>query len=130
VSSGTHVAGIIGAKNNGQGVVGVSPGAPIYSLKVLDAQGRGSISSVLAAVSWVATEGVKQGIRVINLSLATLVDPSNAEDYAATVDIVCSVFAEAEAAGVFVATAAGNYGELQRCCCSALLLSSGGTVIV
>jgi subtilisin family serine protease len=92
-------------------VIGVSPGAPVYSLKVLDAAGRGSISSVLAAVSWVATEGVKQGIRVLNLSLATYVDPSNAEEYAATVELVCGVFAEAEAAGVFVTTAAGNYGE-------------------
>ncbi|WIA19325.1 hypothetical protein OEZ85_003957 [Tetradesmus obliquus] len=110
---GTHVAGIIGAKNNGQGVVGVSPGAPVYSLKVLDGQGRGSMSGVIAAVSWVATEGVKQGIRVINLSLATMVDPKS-EEYAATVDAVCGVFAQAEAAGVFVAVAAGNYGDALR----------------
>jgi len=31
---GTHVAGIVSANNNGVGVVGVSPGTPIYSIKV------------------------------------------------------------------------------------------------
>ncbi|WIA31713.1 hypothetical protein OEZ86_002589 [Tetradesmus obliquus] len=36
---GTHVAGIVAAKNNGAGVVGIAPGLPLYSLKVLDAQG-------------------------------------------------------------------------------------------
>lgn len=39
--AGTHVAGIVGARNNGVGVVGVVPGVPIYSLKVLDGRGAG-----------------------------------------------------------------------------------------
>jgi hypothetical protein len=39
---GTHVAGIVGAKNGGAGgVVGVAPGVGIFSIKILDAQGVG-----------------------------------------------------------------------------------------
>jgi subtilisin family serine protease len=38
---GTHVAGIVGARNNGLGVVGVAAGIPLYSLKILDADGAG-----------------------------------------------------------------------------------------
>jgi hypothetical protein len=35
------------------------------------------MSNMLAAVQWVLTEGLQQGIRVINLSLAAYVDPSS-----------------------------------------------------
>ena len=44
---GTHVAGTIGAINNGAGVVGVAPGIPIYSVRVLNNTGSGSLSSVV-----------------------------------------------------------------------------------
>ena len=37
---GTHVAGTIGAKANGEGVIGVAPGATIISLKVFDSFGE------------------------------------------------------------------------------------------
>lgn len=107
------MSGIIAAKNNGAGVIGVSPGTPLFSLKVLDGSGRGSLSSVIAAMAWVATEGIKTGIRVVNLSLAAYIDPTS-PDYAATRDAVCGVFAQASAAGVLVTTAAGNYGSSIR----------------
>lgn len=107
---GTHVAGTIGAKDNGAGVVGVSAGVPVFSLKVLDGAGRGTLSNVLSAVKWVAgPEGQAKGIKVINLSLAAYVDPNSA-DYAATRDAVCGVFKEASDAGVMITVAAGNYG--------------------
>lgn len=37
------MAGIVGAKNDNSGVVGVAPGVDIYSLKVLNAQGVGEL---------------------------------------------------------------------------------------
>lgn len=95
---GTHIAGIVAAKNNGQGVVGVSPGTPVFSLKVLDSKGRGSLANMIAAVQWVIQEGVQQGIRVINLSLAAYIEPAS-PDYAAVYDAVCSVMQEASDAG-------------------------------
>lgn len=107
---GTHVAGIIGARNTGAGVVGVAPGVPLFSLKVLDGSGKGALSNVLAAVSWVVSHGKAQGIKVLNLSLAAFVDPSS-EDYADTLNTMCSVFKEASDAGVLVIAAAGNYGS-------------------
>ncbi|WIA36981.1 hypothetical protein OEZ86_008218 [Tetradesmus obliquus] len=107
---GTHVAGIIGARNGGAGgVVGVAPGVGIFSLKVMDAQGVGSLSDAMDAVTWAAgPEGKAAGIAVINLSLAGYADPA-APDYAATRDYVCGVFQAASAAGLVVVAAAGNY---------------------
>src|SRR5262245_14797149 len=43
---GTHVAGTIGATTNKAGVVGVAPGVPIYSVRVLNNAGSGTWSSV------------------------------------------------------------------------------------
>jgi subtilisin len=70
---GTHVAGTIGAKNNGLGVVGVAPGIPIYSVRVLDNAGSGSWISVACGIDWVtakAQELKQDGIKLVaNMSL-------------------------------------------------------------
>src|SRR6266487_4830901 len=47
---GTHVAGIIGAKNNTFGVLGVASGATLVSLRVLDKDGNGTLSSIIQAL--------------------------------------------------------------------------------
>jgi subtilisin family serine protease len=44
---GTHVAGTIAARDNDTGVVGVSPGARIWAVKVLDANGSGNCPVLL-----------------------------------------------------------------------------------
>ncbi|MBA4058509.1 MAG: peptidase S8, partial [Marivirga sp.] len=46
---GTHVAGIIGAMNNRFGLLGVASGATLVALKVLDTEGEGLMSTVIAA---------------------------------------------------------------------------------
>ncbi len=51
---GTHVGGIIGARDNDLGVVGVAPGARLWAVKVLDSSGGGSEATVLAGIDWVA----------------------------------------------------------------------------
>jgi subtilisin family serine protease len=91
-------------------VVGVSPGVQVYSLKVLNGLGAGSLSSILGAVKWVATEGVKQGIKVINLSLVTKIDPASPM-YSAFRDSICAYFTEASNAGVVVVAAAGVWAR-------------------
>mgnify|MGYP001115827541 FL=1 len=63
---GTHVAGTIAALDNGIGVVGIAQGARLWALKVLDSQGSGSLSGIIAAVDWVVAQG---NIEVINMSL-------------------------------------------------------------
>src|SRR2546428_7880590 len=62
---GTHVAGIIAARDNGSGVIGVAPEATLYAVKVLDANGAGSWSSVASGIVW----ATKNGMDVINMSL-------------------------------------------------------------
>lgn len=64
---GSHVAGIIGARDNSIGVVGVSPGATLVAVRVLNNAGSGSNSVVIAGVDYVA--GAGQPGDVANMSL-------------------------------------------------------------
>lgn len=64
---GTHVAGTIGAKDNGDGVVGVAPGARLWAVKVLNRRGSGWSSWIIAGIDWVAANAAI--IEVANMSL-------------------------------------------------------------
>jgi subtilisin family serine protease len=64
---GTHVAGIISALNNNIGVLGVSPDVDLYAIKVLDQNGFGNESSVIAGIQW----AIDNDMDIINLSLAS-----------------------------------------------------------
>lgn len=64
---GTHVAGIIGAKNNSIGVLGVASGASLVSLRVLDKEGKGKLSYIIQALSYI-NANAKAG-DVVNMSL-------------------------------------------------------------
>jgi subtilisin family serine protease len=68
---GTHVAGTAAAKDNGFGVVGVAPGARIWSVKVLNKFGRGYVSWLLCGIDWVTAQrdGGRPLVEVANLSL-------------------------------------------------------------
>ncbi len=94
---GTHVAGIAAAaSNNGLGMAGITWGARILPVKVLDEFNTGTYASVAAGIVWAADRGAQ----VINLSLggsgnsATL---ESAVNYAAS-------------RGVALTAAAGNTG--------------------
>ena len=64
---GTHVAGTIGALDNGIGVVGVAPGARLWAVKVLNKRGSGYSSWIIAGIDWVAANA--DTIEVANMSL-------------------------------------------------------------
>jgi len=64
---GTHVGGIIGARDNDLGVVGVAPGARLWAVKVLDSSGSGTAATVLAGIDWVAQRA--ETFEVANMSL-------------------------------------------------------------
>jgi subtilisin family serine protease len=66
-SHGTHVAGTIGAIDNGEGVVGVAPGARMWAVKVLNDGGSGAESWIIAGVDWVTAHAKE--IEVANMSL-------------------------------------------------------------
>jgi subtilisin len=66
---GTHVAGTIGALDNGFGVVGVAPGVPLWAVRVLNNAGSGTWSGVIAGINWVVANAASRNIRVANMSL-------------------------------------------------------------
>lgn len=94
---GTHVAGTIAAIDNNIGVVGVAAGATVVAVKVLNRNGSGSYSGVIAGIDYVA-QNASAG-DVANLSLGGPV--SNALDDAVR---------NAANAGILFAIAAGNSG--------------------
>jgi subtilisin family serine protease len=107
---GTHVAGTIGARNNTAGVVGVAPGVPIYSVRVLNNAGSGSWSSVACGIDWV-TQQAKAGvnIKVASMSLGgTGSDDGNCGN--TNNDALHKAICGSVAAGVTYVVAAGNSG--------------------
>lgn len=62
---GTHVAGIIAGAENGTGIIGVAPAANLFSVRVLDSGGFGSLSWILEGIEW----AVLNGMDVVNMSL-------------------------------------------------------------
>lgn len=64
---GSHVAGTIGAIDNGTGVVGMAPGARIWPVRVLDNRGSGSWSAVICGIDYVTANASR--IEVVNMSL-------------------------------------------------------------
>jgi subtilisin len=112
---GTHVAGIIGARHNGLGIVGVAPGARLWSLRVFDQGGYGDESTVLCALEWAvrthtAPPPGSQPIEVVNMSLVGPVLPNTPAECGVPTDPDASHVAvcNAVAAGISVVVAAGN----------------------
>ncbi|HSO88583.1 MAG TPA: S8 family serine peptidase, partial [Draconibacterium sp.] len=54
---GSHCAGIIAAKNNTIGVIGVAAGATVVPVKVLNKRGSGTYDAIIAGVNYVAATG-------------------------------------------------------------------------
>lgn len=94
-SHGTHCAGIIGARNNSIGVVGVAHACKLYAVKVLSDAGSGMSSWIIAGMDWAAA----QGMHVVSMSLGGLSGPSVA--YASAVKRL-------QDRGTVVVIAAGN----------------------
>ncbi len=93
---GSHVAGTIAGKRDGKGVVGVAPMAKLYAVKVLDKDGNGGFSDVIAGIEWAASHGIK----IANMSLGAD-EGSEALKRAVTA---------ANKAGLLIIAAAGNSG--------------------
>src|SRR3954447_13417364 len=64
---GTFVAGI--AAGAARDLAGAAPGAPLVSVKVMNAQGQAKTSDVVTAAQWILDNKDKYNIRVANFSL-------------------------------------------------------------
>ncbi|GGZ15311.1 hypothetical protein GCM10007049_04240 [Echinicola pacifica] len=92
---GTHVAGVIAAKQDGKGVVGVAAGATVVPIKIFNASGKGTVSGFLAALEHIAEVACKGD--VVNVSFTS---PANL-----TVDEAVIKMAKN---GIYFTIAAGN----------------------
>jgi serine protease AprX len=107
---GTHVSGTIAG--DGEGTAdgryrGVAPAAGLVGIKVLDENGNGFTSDVIAGINWAVANRNTYGIEAINLSLGSdgCADGDDAEGDAVSA---------AHAAGLVVVVSAGNDGP-DRC---------------
>ena len=94
---GTHVAGIIGAKNNTIGVLGIASGATLVSLRVLDKDGEGLLSNIVQALAYINTHASAGD--VVNMSVG------DDEGISTTLD---QQVRNTAARGIYIAIAAGN----------------------
>lgn len=93
---GTHCAGVIGAAENGVGMIGVAPESTLLVGKVLGDNGSGLGTWIAAGIDWACDNGAD----VISMSLGSAgVDPR--------IQAACE---RALARGVIVIAAAGNEG--------------------
>ena len=103
---GSHVSGTAAAKDDGNGVVGVAPGARLWAVRVLNNAGSGSWADVICGVDWVT--GRAGTIEVANMSLGgTGSDSTCGSGRDALHDAICG----SVSAGVTYAVAAGNESD-------------------
>lgn len=101
VGHGTHVASIAAGTGaaSGGALKGVAPGAKVISGKVLDDQGYGTDSAVIAGMEWAVAEGAD----IVNLSLGS-------RDFPGVDPVEAAVDRLSAEKGVLFAVAAGNSG--------------------
>ena len=111
---GTHVAGTIGAADNGFGVVGVAPNVKLWSAKVLhpDSTGKstGSNAQIAAGLNWVLSKkNALGGNWIVNMSLGQCTDISVSDQCSLTPSLTMQTACQSLAdAGVLVFAASGN----------------------
>ncbi|MFD9691210.1 S8 family serine peptidase [Kitasatospora sp. NPDC059088] len=107
---GTHVAGIIGAARDGQGVTGVAPGVRIAAVRLLGPLGQYYAENIVCGMLWAADHGAK----AVNDSY--FADPwkyncPEDRDQAALIAAVGRAVAYAQRKGAVVVASAGNDGQ-------------------
>jgi subtilisin family serine protease len=110
---GTLVAGVVGARRDGNGIVGVAPDSTSWSVRVLKKNGEGSISSIICGIDWVTATRLDDDpgndIAVANMSLVA----KGSDDKACGTqnkDALHLAICRSVTAGVTYVAAAGNAG--------------------
>jgi subtilisin len=109
---GTHVAGTVGAIDNGRGVVGVAPGVRLWAVRILRADGSGLISWYVCGLDWIAAQRdpadpTRPLFEAVNMSVAK--SGSDDRDCGYTNhDVMHQAICRVVGAGITVVAAAGN----------------------
>ncbi len=109
---GTHVAGTVGALDNGIGVVGVAPGVRLWAVRILDSAGNGLLSWYVCGLDWIAAQhdpldATRPLFEAVNMSVAKPGSDDRACG-AVNADILHAAICRLVATGVTVVAAAGN----------------------
>jgi subtilisin family serine protease len=107
---GTHVAGIVAAKDNAIGTIGIAPNATIVGVKVLHS-GSGQFSWIIQGILYAATPVAEGGggADIINMSLGATF-PRNADGAAQLIAALNKAINYAASKGVLCVSSAGNSG--------------------
>lgn len=105
---GTHVAGIVAAKDNGNHTVGVAPRTELYSMRFADCTWSGAtLAKMIQAIEW----AIDNEIDVVNMSFGFVL-PGGVASSPVPPDIPSNAardaFAEAFARGVVLVGSSGN----------------------
>lgn len=109
---GTHVAGTVGAIDNGSGVVGVAPGVRLWAVKILDNAGEGFLSWYVCGLDWIAaqrdpTDPSRPLFESVNMSVAKW-GSDDADCGYTNKDILHKAICRLVSSGVTVVAAAAN----------------------
>jgi serine protease AprX len=106
---GTHIAGIIaGVSTHGPTPLfktGVAPGSHLVNVRVLNREGVGYTSDVIAGMQWVKNNKARYAIRVVNLSLGHPISEP------CFFDPLCLAAEDLVESGLVVVASAGNSGK-------------------
>ena len=101
---GTALAGVLGAKRNGQGIIGVAPGADLYSVRVFADEIVVSEETVLCGLQWVYDNAEKIDVALVAFNRPDGLPVDSNCDSDKLRQVICRLFE----AGVTVIAAAGN----------------------
>lgn len=104
---GIGVAGVVGATDNGIGVVGVAPGSRVWAVASFNSGGAGRLSDVLCGLEWVIANAAT--IEVVNMSFGFL-GSDDGRCGRISGQALHEAICRATAAGVVAVAAAGNDG--------------------
>lgn len=104
---GTHVGGIIAGNGSvSRGMLsGMAPEAGLVAVKVLDADGEGSVEQILEGIWWIRKNHRRYGIRIVNLSVGARRDLDKKKE-----ESLIQAVEELWDRGLVVVVSAGNYG--------------------
>jgi subtilisin family serine protease len=113
VGHGTFVAGVIGAKDNNQGVVGTAPGTPLWSVRVVNDADVITEEMLICAIDWVTATRTDNDpdndIQVANISIGG--PGADTANCGKGTDPMHYAICRSVKAGVAYAVAAGNSSE-------------------